>query len=127
MYAAVQLPVYLAYATIAVVLTVVLAYILRKNGEVFLLDVFRDNPELARAINRLLVVGFYLVNLGYAALLLKADPAEGTVAAVETLAHKLGLLLLSLGGMHMLNVYFFHRIRSRAREENPKTFLGQQV
>jgi hypothetical protein len=124
-----QLPVYIAYAVIAVVLTVVLAHILRRNGEVFLVDVFRDNPALARAVNHLLVVGFYLLNLGYACLLLKADPAAGTVAAVETLAEKLGMLLLSLGGMHMLNVYIFHRIRTRAREENPapKSFLGQHV
>ncbi len=108
-------PVYVAYATIAVALTVWLARTLFKNGEVFLADVFRDQPDLARAINKLLVVGFYLFNLGYACLLLSSYGAPTVVAAIETLAQKLGWLLLSLGVMHFFNLYLFHRIRRRAR------------
>jgi hypothetical protein len=69
---------------------------------------------MADAVNRLLVVGFYLVNLGYASLLLKADGSASVVQAIEVLSSKLGLLLLSLGGMHFLNLYVFHRIHRRA-------------
>ena len=35
--------------------------------------------------------------------------------AIEVLSSKLGLLLLSLGGMHFANLYVFHRIRRRAK------------
>jgi len=91
-------PVYITYAVISVALTVWLARVLSKNGAVFLRDVFSDKPDLAEAVNRLLVVGFYLVNLGYAALLLRADQAATVIGAIETLAWKLGLLLLSLFG-----------------------------
>jgi hypothetical protein len=108
-------PVYVAYATISVALTVWLARTLFKNGAVFLADVFKDQPELAGAINKLLVVGFYLFNLGYACLLLSSYGAPTVVAAIETLAQKLGWLLLSLGVMHFFNLYLFHRIRRRAR------------
>jgi hypothetical protein len=107
-------PVYLAYGTISVVLTVWLARTLFKNGAVFLEEVFTD-PRLAEAVNRLLVVGFYLLNLGYACLLLKAHQSDTPIAAIETLSEKLGLLLLSLGGVHFFNLYLFHRIRRRAR------------
>lgn len=62
-----------------------------------------------------LVVGFYLVNLGYASLLLKAEPAATSVQAIEVLSFKLGALLLSLGAMHFGNLIVFHRIRRRAR------------
>ena len=107
--------VYAAYATISVGLTVWIARTLFKNGAVFLEEVFADNPRMAEAVNRLLVVGFYLVNLGYASLLLKANGAsDSAVSAIEVLSSKLGLLLLSLGGMHFLNLYVFHRIRRRA-------------
>ena len=68
-----------------------------------------------KAVNQLLVVGFYLVNFGYACLLLKADPARTAIAAIETLAAKLGFLLLSLAAMHFTNLYVFHRIRRRAQ------------
>jgi hypothetical protein len=108
-------PVYVAYAVIAVGLTVWLARTLFKNGAVFLNDVFGDNKALAEAVNRLLVVGFYLLNLGYACLLLKAERSESPVEAIETLATKLGFLLLSLGVIHFGNLFLFHRIRRRAQ------------
>src|SRR4051794_24872353 len=98
-------PVYAAYAVTAVGLTVMLARVLFKNGAVFLEDVFKDTPKMAEAVNRLLVVGFYLLNLGYAALILKAEGAATAVTAIEVLAWKLGALLISLGAMHFFNLY----------------------
>src|SRR6185295_19314160 len=108
--------VYLAYAAAAVGLTIWLARTLAKNGEVFLEDVFADHPRMAAAVNRLLVVGFYLLNLGYAFLTLKAaSPTVTGVQAIETLAMKLGALFLSWGGLHFFNMYLFHRIRRRGQ------------
>jgi hypothetical protein len=108
--------VYVAYSLASVGLTIWLARTLSKSGEVFLDDVFVDNPRMAPAVNRLLVVGFYLLNLGYAFATLKAGAAGLTaVQAVETLAAKLGALLLSLGVIHFGNLYLFHRIRRRSQ------------
>ena len=108
-------PVYAVYALAALTLTITLARVLFKNGAVFLEDVFKDNPKMAEAVNRLLVVGFYLMNLGYASLILKADRAANTVEAVEILAWKLGSLLVSLGLMHFFNMWLFYRIRRRSQ------------
>jgi hypothetical protein len=107
--------VYAAYAVLSIGLTVWLARVLFKNGAVFLRGVFKDEPDMAGAVNRLLVVGFYLFNLGYACLLLKANQSTSATEAIEVLAQKLGLLLLSLGAMHFANLYLFHRIRRRAQ------------
>lgn len=108
--------IYLVYAALSVALTVWLARTLFKNGEVFLEEVFGDNPRLAASVNHLLVVGFYLLNLGYALITLKAGHDVFTTAeALETLAMKLGSLLLVLGALHMTNLYLFHRIRRRGR------------
>ncbi|MRG93835.1 hypothetical protein GF068_18220 [Polyangium spumosum] len=108
-------PVYAAYALTSVGLTVGLARTLFRSGAVFLADVFKDNPQMAEAVNRLLVVGFYLLNFGYACLIMKADRATDVISAIEILAAKLGLLLLSLGVIHFGNVYLFHRMRRRAQ------------
>lgn len=108
-------PVYATYAVVAVGLTIWIARTLFKNGAVFLEEVFPDAPKMAEAVNRLLVVGFYLVNLGYASLILKVGSANTVAGAIEALAQKLGLLLLSLGAMHFANLYVFHRIRRRAK------------
>src|SRR5262249_10245473 len=103
--------VYAVYATASLVLTVWLARTLFKNGDVFLEDVFADNPRMASSVNRLLVVGFYLLNFGYALVMLRADQAVLTASdAIETVAAKLGSLLLVLGVLHMGNLYVFHRI-----------------
>jgi len=108
-------PVYLTYALIAVALTITLARVLFRNGAVFLEDVFKDRPKMADSVNRLLVVGFYLLNLGYAALIMKAYGAATAVEAAEVLAWKLGALLVSLGVMHFANLYLFYRIRRRSQ------------
>jgi hypothetical protein len=110
------LVVYVVYTAASVALTVWLARTLFKNGEVFLEEVFADNPRLAGSVNHLLVVGFYLLNLGYALVTLKAGHDVVTMAeALETLGAKLGSLLLVLGGLHMTNLYLFHRIRRRGQ------------
>src|SRR5438046_10693055 len=92
---------YLLYLAISVAMTVWVARTLHKNGRVFLVDSFVGNEQLADSVNHLLVVGFYLINIGYVTLALKygaaaANPQE----ALETLSTKVGLVLLVLGGMH---------------------------
>lgn len=106
--------VYLAYSVVAISLIVFLAKTLFSAGTAFLDDVFDDNPLLARAVNRLLVIGFYMANLGYAAMLLRSNRAADAVQAVEVLANKLGILLLSLAGLHFANLFVFFRLRRRA-------------
>ena len=110
--------VYLPYAVIAISLTIWLARTLSRHGGVFLKTVFPDKPELANAINQLLVIGFYLVNIGWALLLLRANEVGYSVAtptdAIALLTTRLGTLLLLLGVAHLANLYVFHRVRRGA-------------
>lgn len=93
-----------------------MAQTLFHHGQRFLLDVFRGNVALAGSVNHLLVVGFYLVNLGYVTLQLKLDTAPASPGElIEALAGKVGLVLLVLGAMHFGNLYLFTRLRQRAR------------
>ena len=110
---------YLVYLTISIALTVWVARTLHKNGRVFLVDVFRGNAELADSVNHLLVVGFYLINLGYVALALRVGYEVGSVqVSIEALSRKVGLVLLVLGLMHFFNLYVFSRMRRRSRLES---------
>ena len=106
---------YFVYLAISIALTVWVARTLSKNGRVFLIDVFQGNSELADSVNHLLVVGFYLINLGYVslALVLKQEIPDLQVA-IEALAPKIGRVLLVLGTMHFFNLFVFARIRQRA-------------
>ena len=106
---------YLVYLALSVMLTIWVAQTLFKNGRVFLVDVFHGNEALADSVNHLLVVGFYLINLGYVSLALKIGTAvESSRESVEALSMKIGWVLLVLGGMHFFNLFVFSRIRRRA-------------
>ena len=125
--------IYLVYGAVSIGLTVWLARTLFRHGGVFLTDVFEAKPEMAQAVNRLLVTGFYMANLGYAFLILRANVAGNAVTAVEVLIHKLGILLVSLALIHFTNLYVFYRIRRRAQISElpppvaPQAVAGPQV
>jgi hypothetical protein len=105
---------YLVYLLISLGVTVWVARTLYRNGRVFLMDAFSGNAELAGSVNHLLVVGFYLINVGYVALALRTDQPVGTLrTAIEMVSSKLGAILLVLGAMHFFNLYVLNRIRRR--------------
>ncbi|KPI25523.1 hypothetical protein ACWGA9_15385 [Streptomyces sp. NPDC054950] len=114
---------YVVYLVVSIGLTVWVARTLSSNGRIFLADVLQGNEKLADAVNHLLVVGFYLVNLGFVALYLSGDDTiEDTRGIFEALSTKVGVVLLVLGAMHLANVYVLNRIRRRGvmeREQVP--------
>jgi hypothetical protein len=114
---------YVIYLLISVALTIWVARTLSHNGRIFLEDVLHGNEKLADAVNHLLVVGFYLVNLGFVALYLNGhDTIDDTRGVFEALSTKLGVVLLVLGVMHLGNVFVLNKIRRRGvmeREQIP--------
>lgn len=112
---------YVGYLLVSVALTVWVARTLSKNGRVFLVDAFGGNTELADSVNHLLVVGFYLINIGYVTLALKYGIKPTDLAtAIETLSTKVGLVLLVLGGMHFFNLFLFSKMRRKATIRSAK-------
>ena len=106
---------YIAYLTISVALTVWVARTLHKNGRIFLVDSFHGNEQLADSINHLLLVGFYLINIGYVTLALKyGDKPANLQEVFVALSTKVGAVLLILGAMHFFNLYVFSKMRRRA-------------
>lgn len=107
---------YGAYVAISVFLTIWVARTLHRNGRVFLVEVFNGDESLADSVNHLLVVGFYLINLGYVSLAMKiggdiANARQG----IEALSWKIGMVLIVLGGMHFFNLLIFQRIHRKPK------------
>lgn len=98
-------------------MTVWVARTLHSNGRIFLVDSFLGNEPLADSVNHLLVVGFYLLNVGFVSLALRLGKKPQTMEqAVEYLSTKIGLVLLVLGVIHFFNVRTFSAMRRRATE-----------
>jgi hypothetical protein len=106
--------VYAAYLAVSIGLTVIVASALSRSGRVYLAGVFGGDDGMAAAVNRMLVVGFCLLSLGYAALTLRTSAdIHGPGQAVGVLSVKVGEELLVLGALHLVNMMFFTRLRRR--------------
>jgi hypothetical protein len=109
---------YSLYLLLSVALTIWVARTLAKNGRIFLVECFHQDERLADSVNHLLVVGFYLINIGFIALFLKLGITITEVRGVfEALSGKVGVVLLVLGAMHFFNLLVFSRMRRRALME----------
>lgn len=108
---------YVVYLSASVALTVWVGNTLYRNGRVFLVSVFKE-PGLADSVNHLLVVGFYLVNLGAAAILINAGGAPASFAdMIQETVTRIGVVLLVLGSMHFFNMFVLHLLRRPLRQQ----------
>lgn len=108
---------YAIYLPIALFLTYFVSKTLFKNGKIFMLDIFKGREEIADATNRLFETGFYLLNIGFALMILKIDLYQNNYQGlIEALSYKIGGFSIYLGVMLFFNLYFFFRGKRKARE-----------
>lgn len=119
---------YSMYLVLSISLTIWVAKTLFKNGKIFLIDIFHGNKDLADSVNNLLLVGFYLINIGYAVYTLKEYSSIASMQAViERLSIKVGVIILILGCMHFSNLFIFFKLRNKANDDKRKTALIPRV
>ena len=122
-----MLTVYVLHSLIGVFLTIAVAHTLSVHGLPFLAQVFHGDECTARLVNRLLVIAFYLVNLGALLLHLKEhQPVSNFSQSLALIAAKTGVTLLLLGGLHFMNLYVFCRIRN-FNESGQRPFTARPI
>jgi len=105
---------YSIYLPVAVAMTIWVARTLHKNGRVFLVQAFRGKEDMADSVNHLLVVGFYLINIGFITMALRyGEKPRDTQEMIEFLSTKLGVVLIVLGAMHFFNMFNFDKMRRK--------------
>lgn len=120
---------YVIYLPIAIALTYYVAYALFKNSIVYMNDIFKDRPDVAKATNSLFRIGFYLLNIGFALYILQMNLYNATTQElIEKLSFKLGGFSIYLGIMLFLNMYLFFRGKRVAKQrklaQQPITIQG---
>jgi hypothetical protein len=112
---------YLIYLPVALALTYYVARTLFQNGKVFMLDIFHGKEDIAMSTNKLFEVGFYLLNVGFALLILKINYIlEDSQRMIEVLSYKIGGFSIYLGIMLFGNLYLFFRGRRISRANGKK-------
>lgn len=114
---------YAVYLPTALFLTFYVSKTLFKNSKIYMLDIFKGREEIANATNKLFETGFYLLNLGFALLIMKITAYENNYQTlIETLSSKIGGFSIYLGIMLFFNLYFFFRGKRKASEQNKPAF-----
>ena len=108
----------LVYLATSVAIALWVGWTLHRNGRVFLVEVYQGNKDLADSVNHLILVGFYLVSIGFVAVAIRISAGiglEDMSGAIQVVSTKVGLVLLVLGVTHFLNLMMFSRMRWRVR------------
>jgi hypothetical protein len=110
---------YCIYLPVVIALTCYVANSLFKNSIVYMKDIFKGRLEIAAATNTLFKIGFYLLNLGFALLILKITDMTATAqSAIEVLSRKVGSFSIYLGIMLFMNMYLFFRGKNASKQKS---------
>jgi len=96
---------YIVYLVLMVFIIVTVGRYFYNNGRVFILSLFKGHAAHTDAINKLLLVAYYLFNLGYAFLKLKHWQRITTLEGLfSSLSVHMGVLILILAVTHYGNM-----------------------
>lgn len=94
-------------------ITIKVGWTFYKNGEHFIVNLLPDDLHLVGVINKLLLVGYYLLNLGYSALIISTwDTVHNFQELISSLSIKAGIIILGLGLMHYFNLIILNFYKS---------------
>ncbi len=113
-----ELIAYTIYLPISILLTTFVSQHLFKNGKIFMLDIFNQKEDIALATNKLFKIGFYLLNIGFALLIVKIYDLVNYKDMVETLSVKIGGFSIYLGIVMIFFILFFLKGRKASKKEN---------
>lgn len=108
---------YLVYLPVAILMTIAVSNVLFKNGKIFMYDIFHQKKDIAEATNSLFKIGFYLLNIGFAMLIVYMTSILTTEDLIVRLSTKIGGFAIYLGIMLMLNLFLFMKGRRRSLQQ----------
>jgi hypothetical protein len=105
---------YIIYLAITYIITVKVGRLFYKNGRIYILQLMKADDAITDFINKLLLVGYYLTNLGYATIMLsfwkKITTFSELLASVSTMT---GRIILSLAIVHFVNMFTIYLIAKK--------------
>lgn len=104
---------YLIYLFLTWIITVHAGHSFYKNGRNYLLNMFEGNEKITDIVNRLLLIGYYMINLGYVTMMISYwETVYNFQDLAETVFFKTGNIMVLLACMHYFNltvIYIYHQ------------------
>lgn len=96
---------YIIYLSITSVIIIKVGKLCYDNGNLFVSQLIPNHEELCHQINKMLLIGYYLLNLGYCAMtLISWEKISTSNQLIEIIATKSAIIILIIGLMHYLNI-----------------------
>lgn len=110
---------YIIYLPIISFIMIKIGWVFYKNGEVYLHEIFAHKQNLVPSLNRVLLIGYYLTNLGYAVYTITCwGQIQNTLELINRMAEVLGKMILSLAIMHYFNLLWLKLLSLKKMNNN---------
>jgi hypothetical protein len=117
---------YIIYLLITLYVVIYVGNVLFRNGRPFLINTFKGDISIADSLNKVLLAGYYLVNAGYTIMVLKVWSTVGSLQQmIDILSIKIGMIILTLGIMHLMNVLLLIAFGKQKRDQKILTNKNQ--
>jgi hypothetical protein len=108
---------YIIYLVITYFITVKVGLAFYRNGAIYILNLLPENGKLAHAINKMLLTGYYLLNLGYAAMMIKTwEKINNWTELISSIGLMTGKIMLTLALIHFMNMAIILLISQRQHQ-----------
>jgi len=105
---------YIIYLSITYLITVHVGLRFYRNGRIYILTLFQGDAGLTDFVNKLLLVGYYLLNLGYAAVMIRFwDTITTWTALLTSICTMTGKIMLTLAVIHFANMGLLYLFSKR--------------
>lgn len=96
---------YLIYLSLTSVIIIKVGKLCYDNGNIFVSQLIPNHEELCHQINKMLLMGYYLLNLGYCAMtIISWEKIQYINQLIEIIATKSAIIILTIGIMHYINI-----------------------
>ena len=96
---------YLIYLSLTSIIIIKVGKLCYDNGNIFVSQLIPNHEELCHQINKMLLIGYYLLNLGYCAMtIISWEKIQTINQLIEIIATKSALIILTIGFMHYINI-----------------------
>ncbi len=107
---------YLIYLPVTFYIILIVGFTFYRNGQHYIENIIPDNLGLVRVINRMLLLGYYLINLGYVTLTISFwQPINSLQQMCEVLSTKTGFIMVLLGLLHFNNLFCLWWFREKLK------------
>ena len=96
---------YFIYLSITIYIILKVGKICYKNGNVYVSELLPNHQDLCQKINQVLLLAYYLLNIGYCAMtLISWRKIVSTTQLIETIGTKTAIIIFTISFLHYLNI-----------------------